>query len=160
MRDFSKNTGVRADRALLVGVEFVSRPQALPRSAALAREAAKLASIADDADAIEHHSANGNAAFAEFRELVAGAGAEVVAEVVQRRPRPDPATLVGKGKVEEIAAVAEAAGATGILFDHDLTPTQLRNLERARPARVVKRTKFILVFFARHARSREGQLQV
>jgi 50S ribosomal subunit-associated GTPase HflX len=74
-----------------------------------------------------------SAAFAEFRELVAGAGAEIVAEVVQRRPRPDPATLVGKGKVEEIAAVAASAQATLILFDHDLTPTQLRNLERRCP---------------------------
>jgi GTPase len=158
MRDFSKNTGVQADRALLVGVEFVSRPQALPRSAALAREAAKLASIA--ADATEQHAPNSDAAFAEFRELVAGAGAEVVAEVFQRRPRPDPATLVGKGKVEEIAAVAESAGATLILFDHDLTPTQLRNLEHALPVRVVDRTQLILDIFARHARSREGQLQV
>jgi GTPase len=68
------------------------------------------------------------AAFTEFRELVTGAGAEIVAEVLQRRPRPDPATLVGKGKVEEIAAVAESSQATLILFDHDLTPTQLRNL--------------------------------
>jgi GTP-binding protein HflX len=100
------------------------------------------------------------AAFAEFRELVAGAGAEIVAEVLQRRPRPDPATLVGKGKVEEISAVAESAQATLILFDHDLTPTQLRNLEQALPARVVDRTQLILDIFARHARSREGQLQV
>ncbi len=92
--------------------------------------------------------------------MVAGAGAEIVAEVLQRRPRPDPATLVGKGKVEEIAAVAESAQATLILFDHDLTPTQLRNLERALPVRVVDRTQLILDIFARHARSREGQLQV
>jgi GTPase len=91
---------------------------------------------------------------------VAGAGAEVVAEVLQRRPRPDPATLVGKGKVDEIAAVAQSAGATLILFDHDLSPTQLRNLERALPVRVVDRTQLILDIFARHARSREGQLQV
>jgi GTP-binding protein HflX len=131
----------------------------LPRSAALAREAAKLASVANDVEATDHFS-SGQAAFTEFRELVAGAGAEVVAEVFQRRPRPDPATLVGKGKVEEIAAVAESAGATLILFDHDLSPTQLRNLERALPVRVVDRTQLILDIFARHARSREGQLQV
>jgi GTPase len=80
--------------------------------------------------------------------------------VLQRRPRPDPATLVGKGKVEEIGAVANSAQATLILFDHDLTPTQLRNLEKALPARVVDRTQLILDIFARHARSREGQLQV
>jgi GTPase len=163
MRIFLKSTGVQADRALLVGVEFVTRPKAIPRSAAMAREAAKLASTPSDTGAAEqeHHApADSSGAFAEFRELVAGAGAEIVAEVLQRRPRPDPATLVGKGKVEEIAAVAESAGATLILFDHDLTPTQLRNLERELPVRVVDRTQLILDIFARHARSREGQLQV
>ncbi|HET6217856.1 MAG TPA: GTPase HflX [Acidobacteriaceae bacterium] len=137
----------------------------MPRSAALAREAAKLSEIArsgGDAAGEEPRPAipDSGAAFAEFRELVAGAGAEIVAEVLQRRPRPDPATLVGKGKVEEIAAVAESAQATLILVDHDLTPTQLRNLERALPVRVVDRTQLILDIFARHARSREGQLQV
>jgi GTPase len=160
-----KITGVPLDRALLVGVEFVSRPSAVPRSAAMAREAAKLAEIArtggaTDSQEPDRAPADSGAAFAEFRELVAGAGAEVVAEVVQRRPRPDPATLIGKGKVEEVAAVAKSAQATLILFDHDLTPTQLRNLERALPVRVVDRTQLILDIFARHARSREGQLQV
>jgi len=142
-----KSTSVQADRALLVGVEFLSRPAALSRSAVLAREAHALPE-------------DRKAGFTEFRELVTGAGAEIVAEVLQRRPRPDPATLVGKGKVEEIAAVAESSQATLILFDHDLTPTQLRNLERALPVRVVDRTQLILDIFARHARSREGQLQV
>jgi len=160
-----KITGVPSDRALLVGVEFVSRPSAVPRSAAMAREAAKLAEITrtgGDATSQEPHAApaDSGAAFAEFRELVAGAGAEIVAEVLQRRPRPDPATLIGKGKVEEVAAVAKSAQATLILFDHDLTPTQLRNLERALPVRVLDRTQLILDIFARHARSREGQLQV
>jgi GTPase len=160
-----KITGVPSDRALLVGVEFVSRPSALPRSAAMAREAAKLAEVTrtgGDATSQEPHPApaDSGAAFAEFRELVAGAGAEIVAEVLQRRPKPDPATLIGKGKVEEVAAVAKSAQATLILFDHDLTPTQLRNLERALPVRVLDRTQLILDIFARHARSREGQLQV
>ena len=90
----------------MVGVEFVSRPQALPRSAALAREAAKLARSGGDAPGDYPSRIDSAASFIEFRELVAGAGAEVVAEVLQRRPRPEPATLVGKGKVEEIAAVA------------------------------------------------------
>ena len=80
--------------------------------------------------------------------------------MLQRRPRPDPATLVGRGKVEEISAVAESADASVILIDHNLTPTQLRNLENALPARVVDRTQLILDIFARHARTREGQLQV
>jgi GTP-binding protein HflX len=97
---------------------------------------------------------------AEFRELVASAGGEVAAELLQRRPRPDPATLVGAGKVEEIAGVAASTEADLVLFDHDLTPTQLRNLEAALPCRVLDRTQLILDIFARHARTREGQLQV
>jgi len=96
----------------------------------------------------------------EFRELVTGAGAEIVGEMVQHRPRPDPATLIGSGKVEELAGIAASTDATLILFDHDLSPTQLRNLEEALPCRVVDRTQLILDIFARHARTREGQLQV
>ena len=96
----------------------------------------------------------------EFRELVISAGGEVAAEIVQRRPKPDPATLIGSGKVGEIAGVAQSARADVILFDHDLTPTQLRNLDDAMPCRVVDRTQLILDIFARHARTREGQLQV
>jgi GTP-binding protein HflX len=97
---------------------------------------------------------------AEFRELVASAGGVVAAEILQRRARPDPATLIGSGKVEEIAGVAASVEADLVLFDHDLTPTQLRNLEAALPCRVLDRTQLILDIFARHARTREGQLQV
>jgi GTP-binding protein HflX len=97
---------------------------------------------------------------AEFRELVASAGAQVVAEVMQRRSRPDPATLIGSGKVEEIAGIAASTEADLVLFDRDLSPTQLRNLEAALPCRVLDRTQLILDIFARHARTREGQLQV
>jgi GTP-binding protein HflX len=97
---------------------------------------------------------------AEFRELVSSAGAEIAAEVIQRRPRPDPATLIGAGKVEEIAGIAASTEADLILFDHDLSPTQLRNLDGALPCRVLDRTQLILDIFARHARTREGQLQV
>jgi GTP-binding protein HflX len=97
---------------------------------------------------------------AEFRELVSSAGGVVVAEVMQRRARLDPATLIGTGKVEEIAGIAASTEADLVLFDHDLTPTQLRNLEKAFPCRVLDRTQLILDIFARHARTREGQLQV
>jgi GTP-binding protein HflX len=97
---------------------------------------------------------------AEFRELVSSAGAQIAAEIIQRRPRPDPATLIGAGKVDEIAAVAASTQADLVLFDHDLSPTQLRNLEAALPCRVLDRTQLILDIFARHARTREGQLQV
>ncbi len=96
----------------------------------------------------------------EFRELVASAGGVVAAELLQRRPRPDAATLVGSGKLEEIAGVAASAEADLVLFDHDLSSTQLRNLEAALPCRVLDRTQLILDIFARHARTREGQLQV
>ena len=97
---------------------------------------------------------------AEFRELVSSAGGVVVAELMQRRARLDPATLIGSGKVEEIAGVAASTEADLVLFDHDLTPTQLRNLEAALPCRVLDRTQLILDIFARHARTSEGQLQV
>jgi GTP-binding protein HflX len=97
---------------------------------------------------------------AEFRELLLSAGGQVAAELIQRRPHPDPATLIGSGKVEEIAAVAAFTNADLVLFDHDLSPTQLRNLEAALPCRVLDRTQLILDIFARHARTREGQLQV
>ena len=96
----------------------------------------------------------------EFHELVMSAGGHVAAELLQRRAKPDPATLVGSGKVEEIAGVAASVEADLVLFDHDLTPTQLRNLEAALPCRVLDRTQLILDIFARHARTREGQLQV
>jgi GTP-binding protein HflX len=97
---------------------------------------------------------------AEFRELVASAGGQVAAELIQRRDRPDPATLIGSGKVDEIAGVVASTEADLVLFDHDLTPTQLRNLEAALPCRVLDRTQLILDIFARHARTSEGKLQV
>ena len=97
---------------------------------------------------------------AEFRELVASAGGVVAAEVMQRRARLDPATLIGAGKVEEIAGIAASTEADLVLFDYDLSPTQLRNLEAAMPCRVLDRTQLILDIFARHARTSEGQLQV
>lgn len=103
---------------------------------------------------------NAEESLVEFRELVTSAGGEVAAELLQRRPKPDPATLVGSGKVEEIAGVAASVEADLVLFDHDLSPTQLRNLEAALPCRVLDRTQLILDIFARHARTREGQLQV
>lgn len=79
---------------------------------------------------------------------------------LQRSPGPDPATLVGRGKVHEIRASARGAGADSVIFDRDLTPTQLRNLEQALDLKVIDRTQLILDIFARRARTREGQLQV
>ncbi|MGH9377455.1 MAG: GTPase HflX [Terriglobia bacterium] len=99
-------------------------------------------------------------AMQELAELTASAGAEVTGFTLQRSPAPDPATLVGSGKVEEIRARAQELEATCVIFGHDLTPTQLRNLEAALGLKVVDRTQLILDIFARRARTREGKLQV
>jgi len=96
----------------------------------------------------------------ELRELAASAGAQVVGMLLQRSPAPDPATLLGRGKVNEVRAQAHAARADLVMFDHDLSPTQLRNLEQVLDLKVIDRTQIILDIFARRARSREGQLQV
>jgi GTP-binding protein HflX len=97
---------------------------------------------------------------AELRTLAESAGAKVVGEILQRRDRPDPATLIGAGKLEEIAGAAASVNADLLLFDHDLTASQQRNVEKIVKLRVIDRTQLILDIFARHARTREGQLQV
>ena len=153
------------ERAVLVGVDFTVRPardrsgQADARLAAVAQSDHEAAAASGEPT----HLASGFSvedSLEEFQELVTSAGAEVAAHLLQRRPRPDPATLIGAGKVEEIAGVAASTKADLVLFDHDLSPTQLRNLEAALPCRVLDRTQLILDIFARHARTREGQLQV
>jgi GTP-binding protein HflX len=97
---------------------------------------------------------------AELRTLAGSAGAKVVGEILQRRDRPDPATLIGAGKLEEIAGAAASMNADLLLFDHDLTASQQRNIEKIVKLRVIDRTQLILDIFARRARTREGQLQV
>jgi GTP-binding protein HflX len=84
----------------------------------------------------------------------------VVGEFLQRRDKPDPATLIGRGKLTEIAGAAAMSNADLIIFDHELSPSQQRNIENEVNPRVLDRTQLILDIFARHARTREGQLQV
>lgn len=96
----------------------------------------------------------------ELVELARSAGAEVAGTVFQLRDAADPATLVGRGKLDEIRAEATAHDAPLIIFDSNLSPVQQRNIEEATDRRVIDRTQLILDIFARHARSREGQLQV
>jgi GTPase len=96
----------------------------------------------------------------ELRELAESAGAQIADSTIQSRPSAEAATLIGQGKVQEIAGTAAATAADLVIFDHDLTPTQQRNLEKAIPARVIDRTQLILDIFARRARTREGRLQV
>ncbi|MGD0014044.1 MAG: GTPase HflX [Bryobacteraceae bacterium] len=96
----------------------------------------------------------------ELAALAASAGAEVLDAVLQSRDRPEAATLIGSGKVDELAGRAKAERADLVVFDRDLTPTQQRNLERLLDCKVIDRTQLILDIFARRARTREGQLQV
>jgi GTPase len=96
----------------------------------------------------------------ELRELSRAAGVEPVAELVQRRPRPDERSYVGKGKLRELQAQFSEAGAESLLVDDELSPSQQRRLEDALSTRVVDRTQLILDIFAQHARSAEGKLQV
>ncbi|MGP8269575.1 MAG: GTPase HflX [Terracidiphilus sp.] len=163
--------GSEPERAVLVGVDLGVRSSRKRAGVAGARSGqVRLEEHAPGDSASEIQSSSGASqslagldaeeSLAEFRELVSSAGGQVAAELLQRRPRPDPATLIGSGKVEEIAAVAASTQADLVLFDHDLSPTQLRNLEAALPCRVLDRTQLILDIFARHARTREGQLQV
>ena len=102
----------------------------------------------------------GRESLAELVELARSAGAEVTGTVFQLRDSADPATLVGRGKLDEIRAEATARQAPLIIFDSELTPVQQRNIEEATERRVIDRTQLILDIFAKHARSREGQLQV
>ena len=176
--------GDRSERAVLVGVELGVRSRARRAAQAGARDAATYAELSSSegeigeqapqsvalpasgasraraAQARSSTELDAEESLAEFRELVSSAGGVVAAELLQRRPRPDPATLIGAGKVEEIAAIAASVEADLVLFDHDLSPTQLRNLEAALPCRVLDRTQLILDIFARHARTSEGKLQV
>ncbi len=96
----------------------------------------------------------------ELAELACSAGAQVAGSIFQMRDKIDPATLIGRGKIEEVKIEANLHHAPLIIFDRNLTPTQLRNLEKGTECRVIDRTQLILDIFARHARSREGQLQV
>ncbi|HEV3219164.1 MAG TPA: GTPase HflX [Candidatus Acidoferrales bacterium] len=96
----------------------------------------------------------------ELAELVRSAGGTVAGSILQMRDKPDPATLVGRGKLEEIEIEARTHKAPLVIFDANLTPSQQRNIEKALDCHVIDRTQLILDIFARHARSREGQLQV
>jgi len=102
----------------------------------------------------------GRESLLELVELARSAGAEIAGTVFQVRDTADPATLVGRGKLDEIRTEATAYKAPLIIFDSNLSPMQQRNIEEATERRVIDRTQLILDIFARHARSREGQLQV
>jgi GTP-binding protein HflX len=129
----------RLETALLIGVKFTSHtPQRVPQPELVSEE-----------ESLE-----------ELAALASSAGAAVAERQIQARPRPDAATLVGSGKVQELKSQVELHDASVVIFDRELTPTQQRNLERALEVKVLDRTQLILDIFARRARTREGQLQV
>lgn len=97
---------------------------------------------------------------AELRLLASGAGLDILGEVTGKRSRPDAALFVGSGKADEIAALVAATEADVVIFNHELSPAQERNLERRLHCRVIDRVSLILDIFARRANSAEGKLQV
>ena len=184
-----RNGRSEPERVFLVGVEFLSRAAAnrdkQKRSAAEAGSgvtsgchshpggsrsgkvppSARAARTAADAHlhatGSEHRAFSAEESMAELRELATSAGGSVIAgEMQQRRQRPDSATLIGSGKVEELKGAVASVAPDLVIFDHELTPSQQRNLERELDVRVIDRTQLILDIFARHARTREGQMQV
>jgi GTP-binding protein HflX len=96
----------------------------------------------------------------ELAALCETAGAQVLDGLLQRKPHPDPATYLGRGKVEELAAIVRAEGADTVVADTELAPSQRRALEDAIKVKVIDRTAVILDIFAQHAKSREGKAQV
>ena len=96
----------------------------------------------------------------ELAALAETAGSQVLEGVIQRRGRPDPATYVGRGKVDELGDVVRSSGADTVICDGELSPSQLRNLEQRTKVKVIDRTALILDIFAQHAKSKEGKAQV
>ncbi len=151
----------RQERAFLVGLDYKVRTRsqakgAIPSGAQAARDGA--ARPASQLPKTPQFTAEES--LEELRTLATSAGAEVVGEFLQHRDRPDPATLIGSGKLTEIAGAVASVSADLVLFDHDLTASQQRNIEKAVDVRVIDRTQLILDIFAKHAKTREGQLQV
>jgi GTP-binding protein HflX len=96
----------------------------------------------------------------ELEELAATAGAATVGKIIQNRETIHPGTYIGKGKIDEVRALAIETGATGIVCDDELTPSQLKNLEDALQMKVLDRTVIILDIFANRASTKEGKIQV
>jgi len=97
---------------------------------------------------------------AELAALAETAGSQVLEGLIQRRNRPDPATYIGRGKVDDLRGVVLSTGADTVICDGELSPSQLRNLEQKTKVKVVDRTALILDIFAQHAKSKEGKAQV
>ena len=126
-----------SERAILVGLDWKRRGSAVRESSLTPEESLD-----------------------ELAELAGSAGAQIIDRVIQTRDAPEAATLIGQGKVEEVAAAVKSGDAGVVIFDQDLSPTQQRNLEKALETKVIDRTQLILDIFASRARTHEGRLQV
>ena len=168
-----RTSQTQQELAVLVVVEFTGelrKRKQLSAAARLARSAAAVVAgkVGPEDEGTEEEDVADSAALslgldasrAEFEELARSAGAAIAATLVQRRQKPDPASLVGQGKLDEIVWAVASSNASLVIFDHDLSPSQLRNIEARLPCHVIDRSQLILDIFARHARTREGQLQV
>jgi GTPase len=140
----SNEARVAEERAILVGLDLKSR----------SHRGSNQRSSADP------HAHDVEESLDEMKSLADTAGAHVEETIVQARQAPDSATLIGSGKLDELRRLVAFHDADMVLFDAELTPTQLRNLERALDCKILDRTQLILDIFARRARTREGQLQV
>jgi GTP-binding protein HflX len=140
----SNEARVAGERAILVGLDLKSRSH---------RGSNQRGSADPNAHEVEE-------SLDEMKSLAGTAGAHVEETILQSRQAPDSATLIGSGKLEELRRLVTFHDADMVLFDAELTPTQLRNLERALDCKILDRTQLILDIFARRARTREGQLQV
>jgi GTPase len=159
-----RSSQTQQEIAVLVVVEFTGelrkRKQQLTAAARMARNAAALVADEEEVANEAEPTLDFEASQAEFEELARSAGAKIATTLIQRRQKPDPSSLVGQGKLDEIVAAVASTNASLVLFDHDLTPSQLRNIEARLPCHVIDRSQLILDIFARHAKTREGQLQV
>jgi GTP-binding protein HflX len=158
-----RTSQTQQELAVIVVVEFtaeIRKRKQLTEAARLARSAAAVMAGEEDCAGQAASTLDFDASRAEFEELVRSAGATIATTLVQRRQRPDPSSLVGQGKLDEIVGVVRSTNASLVLFDHDLTPSQLRNIESRLPCHVIDRSQLILDIFARHAKTSEGQLQV
>ncbi len=143
---------MRKERAFLVGLDYRARRPKVGKGLTSGAKVARDTSAAAKPSSEPQFSAEES--LAELRDLAISAGAEIAGEVLQHRDRPDPATLIGRGKLEEIVGAAASVSADLLLFDHDLTASQQRNVENVVQARVIDRTQLILDIFATHARTR------
>ncbi len=136
MKEISRTESVVSEAAVLVGVFLAERDRSLSH--------------------LDHELVP----LEELEGLAEAAGTQVVGKLTQRREAPDAATYLGKGKVEELAALAHAEMADVVIFDNDLSPGQTRNLEKAIGLKVLDRTELILDIFASRAQTHEARLAV